>query len=69
MKEREIIILLNRIRDIIESESEDVKLTLNKADATVLFYYLKNLKIQAEKSSDLIQTIQTEIYRFNEEML
>lgn len=69
MKDREIIILLNRIRDVVEGESDNERLTLNKTDVTILFYYLKSLKKQAEKSSDLIQKIQTEIYRFNEETL
>ncbi len=65
MKSKDIIIILNRIRDVIESESEDSKLTLSRDDAKNLHNYLKLIKKEHEKNIELIQTITTEVYKYN----
>lgn len=65
MKSKDIIIILSRLRDIVESESENSKLTLTKDDAKVLFNYLKEIKKQHEKDTSFIQIITTETYRYN----
>ncbi len=65
MPNKEMIIILNRIRDIVDSDSENSKLTLNKKETEELLKFLRNLKREHEKDINLIQTISTEIYKYN----
>lgn len=62
MEKREILIILNRLRDVAESDT-DSKLTLNKTDAKVLLDYLLKLKKEYTKKKDLINNIVTVIER------
>jgi hypothetical protein len=66
MDKREIIIILNRLRDVAESEDVSAKLTLNQYDSSILLKYLLELKKYHEKDVSLVNEIITSIERSRE---
>lgn len=64
MNSKEIIIILNRIRDVSESESENSKLTLTNQEVKSLYTYLKEIKKQHERDMQLITNIQMEMLQY-----
>lgn len=64
MNSKEIIIILNRIKDIAEDEMGDNKLTLTKTEVENLYTYLKEIKKHHEKDLQLITNIQIEIMHY-----
>ncbi len=64
MNSKEIIIILNRIKDIAEDEMGDNKLTLTKTEVENLYTYLKEIKKQHERDIQLITNIQMEMLQY-----
>ena len=64
MNSKEIIIILNRIKDIADDEMGDSKLTLTKTEVENLYTYLKEIKKQHEKDIQLITNIQIEMMQY-----
>ena len=57
MNKREVLIILNNLRDIVVSDNTESKLILNQSEATILFNYLLDLKRRHEKDKELINEI------------
>lgn len=66
MNNREIIIILNRLKDVVDSDSLDTKLTLTQEEATYLYKYLLLLKQKHNKDKELINGIITLIEKSKE---
>lgn len=57
MNKREVLIILNNLRDIVASDNTESKLILTQSEASVLFNYLLDLKRRHEKDKELISEI------------
>lgn len=66
MNKREILIILNRLKDVSESKDNSKKLILNQYDSNILLKYLLKLKKYHEKDVALIDEIVTLIERNKE---
>ena len=59
MNKREILIILNRLRDVSESQDSSSKITLNQLESEILLKYLIELKKYHESDAKLINDIVT----------
>ncbi len=59
MNKREILIILNRLRDVSESQDSSSKITLNQYESEILLKYLIELKKYHERDAKLINDIVT----------
>ena len=59
MNKREILIILNRLRDVSESQDSSSKITLNQLESEILLKYLIELKKYHERDAKLINDIVT----------
>lgn len=59
MNKREILIILNRLRDVSESQDSSSKITLNQFESEILLKYLIELKKYHERDAKLINDIVT----------
>lgn len=57
MNKREILIILNRLKDVADNENIDTKLILNQVESASLYKYLLELKKYHEKDIELIDEI------------
>lgn len=57
MNKREVLIILNNLRDIVVSDNTESKLILTQLEAEILFNYLLDLKKKHEKEIALINDI------------
>ncbi len=64
MNSKEIIIILNRIKDVATDEAGNSKLTLTNQEVKNLFSYLKGIKKQHEKDIELIKNIQIQMLQY-----
>lgn len=64
MNSKEIIIILNRIKDVATDEVGNSKLTLTNQEVKNLFSYLKGIKKQHEKDIELIKNIQIQMLQY-----
>ena len=57
MNKREVLIILNKLKDVVDNESIEAELILNQVESTNLYKYLIELKKWHEKDVELIDKI------------
>ena len=57
MNKREVLIILNKLKDVVDNESIEAELVLNQVESTNLYKYLIELKKCHEKDVELIDKI------------
>lgn len=64
---KDILNILNRLKKVSEDDPDNIKIILTKEEVLTLCGYLKELRDQHKKETDLIMEIHTEILRFYNE--
>lgn len=57
VNKREVLIILNKLKDVVDNESIEAELVLNQVESTNLYKYLIELKKCHEKDVELIDKI------------
>ncbi len=68
MNKREVLIILNRLKDVAESEDVSSKLSLTHLDCVNLLEYLINIKNVHDRDKELINNIVMLIQKRNSEV-
>ena len=67
MPNKEVLNILNRIKGVSVNDTDNIKLILNKEEAIMLCNYLKELRDQHNKETDLIMEIHTKLLKYYNE--
>lgn len=68
MNKREVLIILNKLRDVVDNEDITTTLTLTHLECLTLLKYMRKLKKTHDQDKELFNNISTLIEKRNSEV-